>query len=138
MKIVKYLNVLTLKEKIGFLIYFIIFYLSYFFELIGIGLIVPLLSKDEFDNSFLENSNLNFIFNSIKDLSSSEVLIVIIGLILFKNIFLISANFFNQFLYYKLNARIANDVFFYYANLDYQKLKILILRLKLQNLQNHK
>ncbi len=122
MKIVKYLNVLTLKEKIGFLIYFIIFYLSYFFELIGIGLIVPLLSKDEFDNSFLENSNLNFIFNSIKDLSSSEVLIVIIGLILFKNIFLISANFFNQFLYYKLNARIANDVFFYYANLDYQKL----------------
>ena len=122
MKIVKYLNVLTLKEKIGFLIYFIIFYLSYFFELIGIGLIVPLLSKDEFDNSFLENSNLNFIFDSIKDLSSSEVLIVIIGLILFKNIFLISANFFNQFLYYKLNARIANDVFFYYANLDYQKL----------------
>ncbi len=122
MKIVKYLNVLTLKEKIGFLIYFIIFYLSYFFELIGIGLIVPLLSKDEFDNSFLENSNLNFIFDSIKNLSSSDVLIVIIGLILFKNIFLISANFFNQFLYYKLNARIANDVFFYYANLDYQKL----------------
>ena len=63
-----------------------------------------------------------FIFDSIKDLSSSEVLIVIIGLVLFKNIFLISANFFNQFLYYKLNARIANDVFFYYANLDYQKL----------------
>ena len=122
MKIVKYLNVLTLKEKIAFLIYFIIFYLSYLFELIGIGLIVPLLSKNEFDNSFLENSNFNFIFDSIKNLSTSEVLIVIISLILFKNIFLILANFFNQFLYYKLNTRIANDVFFYYANLDYEKL----------------
>ncbi len=122
MKIIKYLNLLNLKEKIGFFIYFIIFYLSYLFELIGIGLIVPLLSKNEFDKSFLENSNFDFIFDSIKDLSSSEILIFIISLIILKNIFLISANFFNQFLYYKLNSRIANEVFFYYANLDYEKL----------------
>ena len=122
MKIIKHLNLLTLKEKIGFFIYFIVFYLSYLFELIGIGLIVPLLSNNEFDKSFLENSNFNFIFDSIKDLSSSEILIFIISLIILKNIFLISANFFNQFLYYKLNSRIANEVFFYYANLDYQKL----------------
>ena len=122
MKIIKHLNLLTLKEKIGFFIYFIIFYLSYLFELIGIGLIVPLLSNNEFDKSFLENSNFNFIFDSIKDLSSSEILIFIISLIILKNIFLISANFFNQFLYYKLNSRIANEVFFYYANLDYEKL----------------
>ncbi len=122
MKIIKHLNLLTLKEKIGFFIYFIVFYLSYLFELIGIGLIVPLLSNNEFDKSFLENSNFNSIFDSIKDLSSSEILIFIISLIILKNIFLISANFFNQFLYYKLNSRIANEVFFYYANLDYEKL----------------
>ena len=122
MKIFKYLNILNSKEKIGFLIYFLIFYFSYFFELMGISLILPLLSKNNTQDFFLENSNFEFIFSFIKNFNSSEILIFMIFWIIFKNIFLILANFFNQFLYYKLNTRIGNDVFYYYINLEYEKL----------------
>ena len=122
MKIFKYLNILNSKEKIGFLIYFLIFYFSYFFELMGISLILPLLSKNNTQDFFLDNSNFEFIFSFIKNFNSSEILIFMICLIIFKNIFLILANFFNQFLYYKLKTRIGNDVFYYYINLEYEKL----------------
>ena len=122
MKITDCLNILTKREKLGFLFYFIIFYISYFFEMLGIGLLLPLLSKDNLSNVSTDIPILNNLFNFFEKFNTSEILIIMVVLIILKNTFLIFANFFNQFLYYKVNTRLANIVFAHYLNIDYEKL----------------
>ena len=90
--------------------------------MLGIGLLLPLLSKDNLSNVSTDIPILNNLFNFFEKFNTSEILIIMVVLIILKNTFLIFANFFNQFLYYKVNTRLANIVFAHYLNIDYEKL----------------
>ena len=84
MKITDCLNILTKREKLGFLLYFIIFYISYFFEMLGIGLLLPLLSKDNLSNVSTDIPILNNLFNFFEKFNTSEILIIMVVLIILK------------------------------------------------------
>lgn len=120
MKIFEYLSILKKREKFGFLIYFIIFYFSYFFEMIGIGLIIPLLGKSKITDNSFNSSFLDKLFEIFDNLNVAEILLLMIVLIILKNIFLILANLFNQYLYFILNSRLSSEAFEYYIDLDYE------------------
>ena len=113
MKIFEYLSILKKREKFGFLIYFIIFYFSYFFEMIGIGLIIPLLGKSKITDNSFNSSFLDKLFEIFDNLNVAEILLLMIVLIILKNIFLILANLFNQYLYFILNSRLSSEAFEY-------------------------
>ena len=115
--------ILNKKERISVTLLMIIGFFSSLIEMIGIVMILPI-----FDILFGENleNYLNFLnpyFNFLEFFNEKNlkifILIFIFIIFLFKNILLTIVNYFTTKIFFSIQIRIANDLFFNYINSDY-------------------
>ena len=114
------LFVLSYDEKM-FLVKILFFLiLSLFLEMLSFAIIIPV-----FDIIFLNNGTNYFFSNYINFFNSNEkffkiiVLLFVIIIFFFKNIYLITVNFFTVRFFNKFNNRISNDLFNMYLKQNY-------------------
>ena len=121
MKYIQYLaKILNEKEKKKFIYIAFLMFLNTLFELLSIGMILPVLSILFGENfSFLPNSFYNFIQNFSQSQLITFTLISIILIILLKNLFILFYNY-QQSLYAKnIQVRVAGDIFAKYIFQNY-------------------
>lgn len=118
MKIKEISFILNDKEKLHLVAYFLIFFTSYALEMMGLGLIIPLMSQTSQINEFQGLGVLKELILYFNLDTSAKLIMAICILILLKNIFLIFANYYNQYIYVNLITRFSNVLFNYYINLD--------------------
>lgn len=115
--------ILSKKERISVTLLIIIGFFSSLIEMFGIVMILPV-----FDILFGENFEkyLNFFnpyFNFLEFLNEKNlkifILIFIFIIFLLKNILLTIVNYFTTKIFFSIQTRISNDLFFHYINSDY-------------------
>ncbi len=116
-------NTLENKDKIKIIYLFFFIILTFFFEMLSISLVVPIVSLI-FDDNFLNVvKNYSFIPDLIKQLPTSALLrlslISIAAIYFLKTLFLIYFSFWKASFIYGLHQSYAKKLYFNYINQNY-------------------
>jgi len=115
--------ILNKKERISVTLLIIIGFFSSLIEMFGIVMILPILDilfGENFEK-YLNFLNPYFNFLELSNVKNLKIFILIFIFIIFllKNILLTIVNYFTTKIFFSIQTRIANDLFFNYINSDY-------------------
>ena len=116
----KVFSILTKKERIGSFFLLILILISIALETFGIATFFPLMSavidKNYFSNPFYEKIST---FIGVENINLNLFFIFFVILFIFKNIYLVFLNYWQQAFTNKLSLRISNDLFSSYLNKNF-------------------
>jgi ABC-type bacteriocin/lantibiotic exporter with double-glycine peptidase domain len=115
-KFKKIFSILNKKEKFKLSIISLFTILSILMETFSIALVVPI-----FDIIFFEKAEKYYFFNSFSNDKNFKIyiLVILLTVFLFKNVFLITFHFLSSKFFYLINLRISKSLFSLYLNNNY-------------------
>jgi len=118
------LKFLNHKEKIQLIIIFLLLTISSFLEMVGVGLILPLLTVIMDSNFFNNNEFANIIKTQFDITSKSKFIIIIVCAIIFANLskaLFLTLSGWKQINYMaEINKRLSNQIYLTYANSNWK------------------